>query len=194
MSGQLSFLTAGTQPPAVADLEGLLLGLGQVVRMGGTARVSVLVDEGWRVDAVLAAYAERGLRGEALPAFDKLTAVRTAFARPLLPLAERWVRGAVKAVPPRWALDGPRLRLWAIVAGQLDDHGYLLRLAPHDTAVWEPAGAALATVGLPASFVGPRAEGPGYRLVGRRRLARLREYVGEPPAGAPASGWPAWPG
>jgi hypothetical protein len=190
VSWQLSFLTAGAGPPAVADLEGLLLGMGQVVRLGGTARVSVLVDEAWRVDAILAAYGERGLRAETVSTLEQLTAVRTAFARTLLPLAERWARGAVKAVPPRWALDGPRLRLWTIAAGRLDDRGYLLRLAPHDSTVWEPAGAALAAVGLPASFVGPRADGPAYRVVGRRRLARLREYVGEPPSGAPGGRWP----
>ena len=66
MPGQLSFLTAGVRPPAVDDLEGLLLGVAQVVRLGGTARLSVLVDDPWRVDEVLAAYAERELRGEVL--------------------------------------------------------------------------------------------------------------------------------
>ena len=108
----------------------------------------------------------------------------------LLPLAERWVRGAVKAVPPRWSLDGPRLRLWAVGAGRLDDHGYLLRLGHSDAAVWEPAGSALAALGLPATFVGARPLGPAYRVVGRRRLGRLREYVGEPPPGASPDGWP----
>ncbi len=190
MSGQLSFLTAGTEPPAVADLEGLLLGMAQVVRLGGTARLSVLVDEPWRVDAVLGAYRERGLRGETALTLEGQTAVRTPFVRMLLPLAERWVRGAVKAVPPRWSLDGARLRLWAIAAGRLDDHGYLLRLGHSDTSVWEPAGSALAAVGLPATFVGARPQGPAYRLVGRRRTARLREYVGEPPPDASPDSWP----
>jgi hypothetical protein len=190
VSGQLSFLTAGTQPPAVADLEGLLLGMAQLVRLGGTARMSVLVDGQWRVGAVLAAYEERGLRGETASTLERHTAVRTPFVRTLLPLAERWVRGAVKAVPARWSLDGTRLRLWAIAAGQADEHGYLLRLGHSDIAVWEPAGAALAAAGLPASFVGARTDGPAYRLVGRRRMARLREYIGEPPDGAPAGGWP----
>jgi hypothetical protein len=190
VSGQLSFLTAGAQPPAVADLEGLLLGMAQIVRLGGTARMSVLVDEPWRVNAVLAAYEERGLRGETAPTLERQTSVRTPFARTLLPLADRWVRGAVKAIPARWSLDGTRLRLWAVASGRVDEHGYLLRLGHSDTAVWEPAGAALAAAGLPASFVGARADGPAYRLVGQRRLARLREYIGEPPHGAPAGRWP----
>jgi hypothetical protein len=188
--GQLSFFTAGAEPPAVADLEGLLLGAAQVVRLGGTARMSVLVDEPWRADAVLAAYEARGLRGERAMTVDGRTSVRTPFARTLLPLAERWVRGAVKAVPRRWSLDGTRLRLWAVAGGRVDEKGYLLRLGHSDAAVWEPAGAALAAVGLAAGFVGPRAGGPAYRLDGRRRLVRLREYVGDPPQGAPAGTWP----
>ena len=190
MPGQLSFLTAGVRPTAVDDLEGLLLGVAQVVRLGGTARLSVLVEPSWRVDGLLAAYAERDLRGEAVPAEEGMVSVRTPFSRTLLPLAERWVRGAVKAVPSRFALDGSRLRLWAVGAGRRDEHGYRLRLSPHDPAVWEPAGAALAGLGLAWTFVGPRADGPAYRVTGRRRTTRLREYVGEPPAGAAVADWP----
>lgn len=190
MPGQLSFLTAGVRPPAVDDLEGLLLGAGQVVRLGGTARLSVLVEPSWRVGAVLAAYAERDLRGEAVPGEEGATSVRTPFSRLLLPVAERWVRGAVKSVPAGFTLDGSRLRLWAVGAGRRDEHGYLLRLSPHDPPVWEPAGAALAGMGIAGTFVGPRAGGPAYRITGRRRSARLREYVGEAPAEAPPTDWP----
>ena len=191
MPGQLSFLTAGVRPPAVDDLEGLLLGAAQVVRLGGTARLSVLVEPSWRVGAVLAAYAERDLRGEAVPGEEGATSVRTPFSRLLLPVAERWVRGAVKSVPAGFMLDGSRLRLWAVGAGRRDEHGYLLRLSPHDPAVWQPAGAALAGMGIAGTFVGPRAGGPAYRITGRRRSARLREYVGEAPAGALPTDWPA---
>ncbi|MFL6127532.1 MAG: hypothetical protein ACJ73E_00510 [Mycobacteriales bacterium] len=190
MPGQLSFLTAGVRPPAVDDLEGLLLGVAQVVRLGGTARLSVLVEPSWRVQGVLTAYAERGLRGEAVPGEEGATSVRTPFSRTLLPVAQRWVRGAVKSVPPGFVLDGSRLRLWAVGAGRRDEHGYLLRLSPHDPAVWEPAGAALAGLGIAGTFVGSRAGGPAYRITGRRRSARLREYVGEAPAGAPRTDWP----
>jgi len=190
VTGQLSFFTAGAQPPMVADLEGLLLGNGQIVTIGGTARLSVVVPDVWRAEAVLVAYAERGLHGERTHTVDEQTAVRTPFSRHLLPVAQRWVRGAMKAVPPRWLLDGPRLRLWAISAGEADGHGYLLRLAPSDTGVWEPAGAALAAAGLAATFLGPRGGGPAYRVVGRRRLTRLREYVGDPPWGASEPDWP----
>ena len=191
MPGQLSFLTAGVRPPAVDDLDGLLLGIAQVVRLGDTARLSVLVEHQWRVNGVLSAYAERGLAGEVCVTAEGPTSVRTPFTRALLPLAERWVRGAVKSVPSRFRLDGSRLRLWAIGAGRQDQHGYLLRLSPHDPAVWEPAGASLAAIGLAATFLGPRADGPAYRITGRRRASRLREYVGEAPPGAAAGDWPA---
>ena len=130
MPGQLSFLTAGIRPPAVDDLEGLLFGVAQVVRLGGTARLSVLVEDRWRVDELLVAYDERGLRGEVLEEAG-LTSVRTPFSRSLLPVAERWVRGAVKSVAAGMTLDGARLRLWAIGAGRRYDHGDLMRLSPH---------------------------------------------------------------
>lgn len=191
MPGQLSFLTAGVRPPTVDDLEGTLLGVAQLVRLGGTARLSVLVDSPWRVSQVQAAYAERGLRGEAAPGEDEgVISVRTPFSRTLGPVALRWVRGAVKSVPAGFVLDGSRLRMWVIGAGRRDDHGYLLRLSPHDPQVWDAAGAALARVGLAGTLVGPRAGGPAYRITGRRRLVRLGEYVGERPAGVPAEDWP----
>jgi hypothetical protein len=188
--GQLSFLTAGIRPPAVDDLEGLLFGVAQVVRLGGTARLSVLVEDRWRVDELLAAYGERDLRGEVREE-DGLTSVRTSFSRSLLPVAERWIRGAVKSVPAGMTLDGARLRLWAIGAGRRDEHGYLLRLSPHDPPVWDAAGAVLARAGVAGAFVGVRAGGPAYRVTGRRRLIRLGEYVGERPAAAGADDWPA---
>jgi hypothetical protein len=190
VTGQLSFFTAGAQPPAVADLEGLLLGTGQIVRIGGTARLSVVLGDAWRTEAVLVAYADRGLHGERVDTVDGQVSVRTPFSRQLLPIAERWARGATKAMPQRFLLDGPRLRLWAIAAGHTDDHGYILGLAASDALVWEPAGAALAAAGLAGTFLGVRGGGPGYRVVGRRRLTRLREYLGDPPPGAPDAGWP----
>src|SRR3954447_9823775 len=101
--GQLSFLAADFAPPSVDDLEGMLLGTGHVVRIGGTARLSVLVDavaEPRRVDALLAAYADGGLRREAVPGDEPgQVSARTPFNNVLRPLAERWVRGAIKAVP-----------------------------------------------------------------------------------------------
>ena len=50
---------------------------------------------------------------------------------------------------------------------------------------WVAIGDALAAAGLIAVFVGPKAGGPAYRIVGLRRVTRLAELVGEPPAEAP---------
>src|SRR5215470_9677376 len=58
---QLTLVSYGVLPPSVEDLEGLLLGPGQLARMGGTARLSVLVTDDWRRDALRAAFTERGL-------------------------------------------------------------------------------------------------------------------------------------
>ncbi len=167
--------------------------------MGGTARLSVLVADGWRRDALRAAFAERGLpAGTADSGSDTggdtirgNQVVRTPFVAALRGMAARWQRGAVKAVPERFALDGARLRLWALAAGHRDGPGYLLALGAHDDPnVWSSAGSALAAAGLPGTFLEPRPSGPAYRVTGRRRLARLAELVGEPPPGAPPAGWP----
>ena len=187
---QLSFFSAEALPPSVHDVEGLLCGPGQVVRRGDAARVSVVVGEPWRVAVLLEALAVVDLLGETVPGEDGRIAVRTAFVPALLPLAGRWTSGAVKLPPPRLQLDGPRLRWWALAAGRVDHGGYSFALGPSDEQAWPAVGAALATAGVPGTFVGPRGEGPAYRIVGRRRLARLRELVGEPPAGVQLEYWP----
>lgn len=189
--GQLSFFSAITQPPAPDDLDGLLVGPGQLVRRGAAARASVVVAQEWRVRAMLRAFAELDLDGAAVRTNDgTATAVRTEFSAALLPLAERWHRGALKLAPAGFGLDGPRLRWWCLAAGRADPIGYVLGLGANDEQVWSAAGAALAAAGVPGTFVGPRADGPGYRLVGQRRLGRLRELVGDPPEAAPVGSWP----
>ena len=47
-SRQLSLFGVEARPPNPLDLEGLLAGAGQVSRMGGTARVSIVVGDAWR--------------------------------------------------------------------------------------------------------------------------------------------------
>lgn len=189
-SGQLSFFSAGARPAGVDDVEGLLCGPGQVVRQGHTARISVIVREEWRVDALLDALDALGLEGGVAEAHEEGgTAVRTPFDESLVGLANRWSGGGSKRAPHDLALDGPRLRWWALAAGRRDAQGYLLLLGPHDEAVWPAVGAALVRAGLPAAQIGPRADGPAYRVTGQRRLARLRELVGDPPPGVPADAW-----
>jgi len=188
---QLTLASYGVLPPSVDDLEGLLIGPGQLARMGGTARLSVLVGDGWRRDALRAALAERGLPAGGAATVDGHPVVRTPFVAALGGAAARWQRGAIKAVPERFVLNGPRLRLWAVVGGQRDGPGYRLALGPHDDPnVWSSAGAALAAAGLPGTFLGPSSGGPAYRVTGRRRLSRLVELVGDPPPGAGPADWP----
>ena len=190
MSGQLSFFTAGALPPAVDDLQGLLAGPGHIVRRGSEARIGVVTGEAWRATALLVAFAARGLAGEQAATVDGQPSVRTAFSPALAPLAGRWTRGARTLPPAGFVLDGPQLRLWAVAAGRADAYGYLLELGGSDDDGWTTVGSALHLAGLPATLVGPRAGGPAYRITGARRLARLRELVGDPPLGAGPEDWP----
>jgi hypothetical protein len=219
---QLSLFGVEARPPTPLDLEGLLAGAGQVTRMGGTARVSIILDAAWRVAALRAECALRGLAstGEPSAAYRRASAdpeaplheevqeneghlaFRTAYATALAPLGSRWLRGAVKHPPAGFVLDGRRLRLWVIAAGRPEgSQAYFLRLGASDATrlpdfveatepVWDAVGGALAAAGLPAVLLGPRAGGPAYRIVGRRRLARLAELIGEPPPQAPPDQWP----
>src|SRR5947209_20605808 len=116
---------------------------------------------------------------------------RTAYSGLLAPLGTGRLRGAMKVPPTGFALEGRRLRLWVAAAGYREPMGFALRLGPSDEPAWAPVGAALAAVGLSAALLSPRAGGPAYRISGRRRIARLIELVGDPPAPAPAGAWPA---
>ena len=317
-SRQLSLFGVEARPPTPMDLEGLLAGAGEVGRMGGTAKMSIEVEDAWRAGVLRAECEQRGLVVSCEPTGvqDRWT-VRTAYAALLAPLAARWLDGTAKVSPPDLVLDGRRLRLWVAAAGSWDgQRAYLLRLAPSrpyvpadedsapveddieevsemsesdgvvqepdtpdeeliedvpeappgkpkkkatplistfdpgpvdlgeeiedwiddnrdgwpDSGVgdlptvdldplaeaapessgvpdendnqdenaidrqvadnWVAVGDALATAGLIAVFVGPKAGGPAYRIVGLRRVTRLAELVGEPPAGAPQASWP----
>jgi hypothetical protein len=190
--GQLSFYSAEARAPRVADLAGLLCGPGQAVSFGrGTAaRVSVVVPERWRAAALAGALAERGVEAEVGTSEEGQALVRTAFRVDLTQLAAAWLRGAVKAVPPGFDLDGAVLRLWVLTAGRPVDAGLLLGLDPHAPDTHQPLRRALAMAGLPAALLGVRAGGPALRVVGRRRLDRLVELIGPPPRGAE----PCWPG
>ncbi|MFY1635674.1 hypothetical protein ACN27F_20770 [Solwaraspora sp. WMMB335] len=95
----------------------------------------------------------------------------------------------VKRPPANFHLAGQRLRLWAAAAGSRDQLGYRLGLGEADARNWSRVGAALAAVGLPAVLLDARSGGPAYRIVGRRRLTRLAELLGDRPAAAPADSW-----
>ncbi len=188
---QLSFFSAEATAPSYADLEGLLAGPGQVVLRASEARIGIVVTDVWRVAALTAELERLGLAAETAPGEQHgAVAVRTPFRRELRPTALAWAAGAVKRPPPGFALDGRRLRWWCLGAGAGEDGTYTLALGPHDDSAWSAVGAALAAAGVPGAFVGPRAAGPAYRIVGLRRLARLRELVGDPPEQAPLHAWP----
>ena len=192
----MSLFSAGAREPQLADLDGLLAGSGQVVRRDRQARISVVVADPWRVGALVAELHGLGLDaeledGEADERGPGGVAVRTPWLEELRPLADAWTRGAVKLPPPAWELDGPRLRWWCLADGRVAPAMYTLALGPNDQSSWAPVGAALAGAGIPGLLVGPRADGPAYRIVGQRRLNRLRELVGDPPAGAGPADWPA---
>ncbi|AVT34589.1 hypothetical protein C6361_19175 [Plantactinospora sp. BC1] len=176
--------------PSVGDLAGLLAGPGELVRMGGTARITVVVDAAWRVHVLVAELARRGLTASWLGRVAEQHGVQTSYSTLLAPLAASWLRGTVKRPPGTFFLTGPRLRLWAAAAGTPEPLGFVLRLGAADEACWEPVGAALAAIGLPAVLLDAGAGGPAYRITGRRRLARLAELVGDRPPTAPPSQWP----
>jgi hypothetical protein len=190
---QLVFFGADAAEPTVADLAGLLAGPGEVVRMGGTARLAVRVDAAWRVHVLVAELALRGLAASWSPTEDQRHAVRTSYTRLLKPLAVAWLNGPAKRPPAAFHLTGRRLRLWVAAAGTPEPPGgFLLGLgAGDDQESWDAVAAALAAAGLAGTLLGPDEGGPAYRITGRRRLARLAELVGGPPTAAPVDAWPS---
>lgn len=188
---QLSFFSAESVPPAVADLTGVLAAAGQVASVGGGARLSVVVDAPWRAAALAEMMVAAGLKAEITSTDEGSPLVRTAVDVRLVGLAGEWTRGAVKAVPPNW-LPGPReLRAWTLAAGTPEADRYLLGLDPHAPDTHSPLASALMRIGIAPTLIGTRGARPALRISGRRRLSRLVETVGDPPEGAEATA--AWP-
>lgn len=188
---QLSFFSAESVPPAVADLTGLLAAPGQVVVVGGGARLSVVVDQLWRATAIAEMIVGAGLEPEIARTDENTPLVRTAVDSRLMGIAAEWTRGAVKMVPPQW-LPGPReLRAWTLAAGMPEADRYLLGLDPHAPDTYSPLASAMMRIGIAPTLIGTRGARPALRISGRRRLSRLVENVGEPPADVEAfSLWP----
>jgi len=193
---QLSFFSAESVPPAVADLTGILAAPGQVVLVGSgaqqAARLSVVVDRLWRAEALAEMIADTGLSAEIARTDENTPLVRTAVDRRLTAMAAAWTLGAVKTVPPHW-LPGPReLRAWTLAAGTPEAADrYLLGLDPHAPDTHTALASAMMRVGIAPTLIGTRGAHPALRISGRRRLLRLVENVGEPPGDTEAfSQWP----
>ena len=192
---QLSFFSAESVPPAVADLTGMLAAPGQVVLVGSGsqmgARLSVVVEHVWRAEALAEMIVDAGLQPEIARTDENTPLVRTAVDPRLVAIAGDWTRGAVKTVPPQW-LPGPReLRAWTLAAGTPEADRYLLGLDPHAPDTHSPLASAMMRVGIAPTLIGTRGSHPALRISGRRRLSRLVENVGEPPGDVDA--FQQWP-
>jgi hypothetical protein len=187
---QFSLFGAEAADPVVEDLDGVLLAGGDWVRTnGGTAaRLSVLVAEDWRAEALRSEFFDRGLDSDTADAPGELIAVRTEITTRLGPHALRWTKGAALRPPVDLALSASGLRLWAIAAGRAEEAGFLLRIADPDGVLHRAAGAQLARLGVTAVEVGGRV-GTGWRVASVKRLRRLAELIGAPPAGC-GRDWP----
>jgi hypothetical protein len=189
---QFSLFGAEVSPPTLDDLDGVLLAGGHWVRAGdGSARLSVVVDDRWRAEALAAAYADRAVpadQGDGIVDENGMLAARTCFHDDLVYWAQRWTRGAREDAPPGLRLTAGGLRLWAITTGRRDEAGYLLGTAEADGSIHRAAGAQLAALGVAGVSIGVRG-GPGWRVTSARRLRRLTELVGAAPRGAGVD-WP----
>jgi hypothetical protein len=201
----------------LADLDGVLLGGGHWVGTAAGARLSVVVADRWRFDALDDAFAALGIaahdpaREDEGPDGDgpdddgasgdphQPHVARTRITPALRPLEARWRRGATIAPPDDLVLSAAGLRLWAVTSGDTDDVGYVLR-TPHVPDAAGPAGrlhriagALLARTGIAAVELSGRGTapgaGPGWRVTSARRLRRLAELIGPPPPGAEGH-WP----
>ncbi|MDQ2750684.1 MAG: hypothetical protein M3Y44_14345 [Actinomycetota bacterium] len=186
---QFSLFGAAVAEPTLGDLDGVLLGGGHWARTAGGARLSVVVADRWRADALAAAFATRAVEcPDAVIEAEGGFAARTAFHPDLADSAVRWTHGAVEGPPAGFILTPGGLRLWAIAAGHPDDVGYLLGTAEPDDALHLAGGAQLSRLGVAAVSISGRGE-PGWRVTSLKRLRRLVELLGESPPGA-GQAWP----
>ena len=194
---QLSLFSADLTPPQLGDLGGLLAAHGQVAASEDGVRLSILLTDTWRAEAllrecrvrdVLAQIVDSDTADEARPGI----VLRTDRTPTLQYLATEWVRGAVKAVPAGLALSPGLLRCWTIAAGRPGEIGYVLGLDPHAPDTHEPLAAACAAAGLAGSLLGVRGGGPAVRIVGHRRCVRFAEMIGTPPPEAPEGAFPSF--
>ncbi len=189
---QLSFFSAESVPPAIADLTGLLAAHGQVAITGGAARLSVVVERLWRAQELAAMITEVGLEPEIARTDENSPLVRTGVDNRLAGIAAEWTRGAIKTVPAEWLPGARELRAWTLAAGTPEaSDRYLLGLDPHAPETHPVLASALMRVGIAPTLIGTRGSRPALRISGKRRLSRLVENVGEAPGDTDAfAQWP----
>jgi hypothetical protein len=129
----------------------------------------VLVNAAWRVHALAAEFAARRLAMSWESTSDGQFHVRTSYTAALVPLTR-----------PSF-LDGARLRLWFISAGQLGEKEFVLGLG-NDHALARPI---LAPLGLDGEV-----KGQAIRIPGKSKHKRLADLIGDRPASAPPLAWP----
>ena len=111
--GQLAFFSAESVPPEISDLAGLLAGTGHAVRTPDGARISIVVTERWRAEALAAFIAETGVRTHITETDEGRLLVRTDADVVLGPLVQDWTKGAIKHVPGGWRPNAREMRMWA---------------------------------------------------------------------------------
>lgn len=200
---QLSLFSADLTPPQLADLGGLLAAHGQLVGSSDGVRLSILLGDRWRADALLRECRVRDVPADIIERTQVTAPARTpapqAFRGIVLStdrvptlgvVAAEWTRGSVKVVPDDLVITAGFLRCWTLAAGRPAEIGFLLGLDPHAPDTHEPLAAACAAAGLAGSLLGVRGGGPAVRIVGHRRCTRLAEMIGSPPPEAPALSFP----
>jgi hypothetical protein len=187
---QFSLFGAAAELATLDDLAGVVLAGGQWVRAANQphARLSVVVADRWRAEALRSAFVALELGGE-IQVVDGRISARTDFTDRLMAAAQSWTRGASTRAPDGFTLTGGGLRLWALSAGRADAGGYLLATADPSDPIHKAAGAQLARMSLAATAVTVRGA-TGWRVTSAKRLRRLAELLGPAPDGCGAD----WPG
>lgn len=188
----MSLFSAELEDPAISDLAGLLAAQGQSVHTSTGARVSVVVFDQWRAEAIRDDIAATGLDAEIVRSEEGSPIARTEANPRITALHREWSAGAVKHVPEGWTPSPRALRLWVLSAGHPDGAHYVLGLDPHAPDTHAPLATALMRIGIAPTLVGVRGNLPALRVTGRKRRSRLLETVGEaPPVPGAVSAWPA---
>jgi hypothetical protein len=150
--------------------------------------LSIVLADDRRADALLAECGQRDVPAELVDTPTGAIVLRTAFRADLVALADGWARGAVKAVPPGFELDGVSLRIWMLGAAV---DATSVALDPQAPGMHGTLAAAATRAGLAGAVHHGRGGRPVLRFATNRRVrARLAELVGPAPPGIDAGSWP----